>query len=153
MKHRKATLLLASLAFCLSGAFSEGIGDTDNWYELDNLSTIAAGSMVAVESGLLLIGMNIPKRSDWSTFANNSMAITDVLMGSALVYYGFSGEDYSKNAIYYGIASLLLISHIYRDADYLNGKEHAFCANKALFAFNNIRMGLVGSSLLLTILY
>jgi hypothetical protein len=64
---------------------------------------------------------------------------------------GGLGPGVPGGALYYSAAVLLLLTHVFRDAELMAGWREPFAANPALIAFNNIRLALVGLSLGLTL--
>jgi hypothetical protein len=51
--------------------------------------------------------------------------------------------------VFYAVFALLLLTHVYREWEYLVGAPGAFCANLPLFVFNTIRLlGLVAAVVL-----
>lgn len=114
---------------------------------LQNSMICAAGGLIAVESTMLLIGMNIPEMSSWTNMKNTSFALTDILMGGLLIYFSLSGKDYSSNPWYYSSVGLLLLTHMYREAEYFRSISEPFIHNSPLFILNNVRLGLLGGSL------
>jgi len=113
------------------------------------ITTLAAGTLVAGESLLLLAGMNYPHVSSWSTPRNLLLAGSDIALGSLLVFQSLSSRNFSISPIFYISACILLATHGFREYEYFNNLENPFCTNRALFMMNNIKIGLIGSSLTL----
>jgi hypothetical protein len=148
---RKALFVFNLLCFVGFMSFCEDINTMRNWNDINNLATLAAGSLIVVESGLLLYGMNFPESSDWTGIKNNGLAISDIILGGTLIYYSFSQKTYSNDLLYYLVISSLLVTHGYRDLEYLGKTNNPFIANTPLFILNNVRIGLLGTSLAMNI--
>jgi hypothetical protein len=71
---------------------------------------------------------------------NTALIAVDVLGGAWLVYVALSGREGAVFEAFYVLAVTLLLTHTYREWEYLVGVEDAFCADGALFAFNNFRL-------------
>jgi hypothetical protein len=154
MNNGSAIMLIFVVLFAIvvvENEYSEEKHIMNNWSDINNLSTLAAGSLIVVESGLLLYGMNFPKTSEWTGLKNNGIAISDIILGGSLIYYSLSNRNYSNDVWYYVIISSLLVSHGYREYEYIKGTPNSFTANTPLFILNNVRIGLIGASLGLNI--
>jgi hypothetical protein len=83
------------------------------------------------------------------------LALSDVVLGSVLIGLAVFDLRPQESLWYYGVSTVLILTHIWRTVDYLGPRENAFCANTPLFVLNNIRLGLtaggLGFSLLLKI--
>jgi hypothetical protein len=123
----------------------------DNQYPAARISTIAAGTIIAGESVLLLAGMNYPSVSSWSTKRNIFFASSDIILGSVLVVMSIINRHFNESPLFYVSSIVLLSTHGFREFEYLNQNENAFCANRALFIMNNVRIGLIGGSLTLAV--
>ena len=122
-----------------------------NLSKAQDITQICAGGLIVVESSLLLFGMNYPSASDWSTPKNIAFSISDILLGSSLIYYSLAKNDVPKGLVYitYG---LLLATHVYRDFELMPSlSTDRFCKNTPLYVFNNLRIGLLSSGLGLSI--
>jgi hypothetical protein len=96
------------------------------------------GAIVAVESLALLLGTHlIAYRAEWAVPKNSALIAADVLGGAWLVYEGARG---AVSGAFYVVAVTLLLTHAYREWEYLAGMAGAFCANRTFFAFDTVRM-------------
>ena len=121
-----------------------------NLYQIKNAAQLCAGGLIAIESSLLLFGMNYPSVSDWSSTKNVAFAVSDVILGSSLIYYSLSKIDIPKSLIYLTY-SLLFSTHIYRNFELIPIlSENKFCHNTPLYILNNVRIGLLATGLGLT---
>lgn len=119
--------------------------------QIQNINQICAGGLIAVESSLLLFGMNYPAVTDWSSVKNISFALSDIVLGSSLIFYSLSEKTLPPSILYltYG---LLLSTHIYRSFEIVPIlSENKFCHNTPLYILNNIRIGLLATGLGLTV--
>lgn len=144
MKRSHITIFLFFLVLC--GITAEE-NNSMNRSIIQNGLTLAAGGLIAVESSLLLIGMNLPEISSWTNARNTTMALSDILLGGLLIYFSLSGRDYDNNPWYYVSMGLLLVTHFYRDAECFSTINDPFIHNRPLFILNNVRLGLLGGSL------
>ena len=104
------------------------------------------GGLAAGEALLLLIGMNVPQPSDWSTPSNIALAIGDVAVGGALVALVATRSDAPNTPLFYVLTSLLIVTHTYRSVEYFLDVAQPFAANVPLFAVNNVKLvGAVGA--------
>ncbi len=147
MKKPILFLVLSILLINISFAGEE----TDmNLVKIQNITQICAGGLIAVESLLLLFGMNYPTISNWSSVKNITFAVSDVILGSSLIYYSLSKNDIPISLIYltYG---LLFSTHIYRNFELIPIlSDNKFCHNTPLYILNNVRIGLLATGLGLT---
>lgn len=123
--------------------------------KLNTVVQICTGSLIAIESSLLLFGMNYPAATDWSSAKNISFAVSDILLGSFLIYGSVTGKEIPASLIFatYG---LLLSTHVFRDIEpFTKYAENRFCHNTPLYVLNNIRIGLLtaGVGLSFTVRY
>jgi hypothetical protein len=107
---------------------------------VNRITLLSTSSVIAGESLLLLIGMNIPSQSEWVSAKNVSFAISDILLGGYLIYTALFQQNLQNSPLYYSLSSLLLLTHGYRDYEYLTNTSNSYCANKPLFILNNVRM-------------
>jgi hypothetical protein len=114
---------------------------TEQWSSVLLFST---GSLIAVESALLLFGMNYPKVSPWSTPFNIGFAFTDIAAGSWMIYSSiqlFHGNVLQRGSWFWILFPAMILSHIARDVEYLwMGHGAMFLQNSPLFLLNNIRI-------------
>ena len=105
----------------------------------------ATGSLIMVESALLLAGMNLPAPGSWSHPVNLTLGTTDVLMGAGLIAYALYSGDPGQSPLYWTLIGLLTATHLYRDYQYAAVPD-PFCFNTPLLVLNNIRLGLLAAS-------
>jgi len=147
----KKCILIVVLMFSLLFEIIAEEKKTMNSTIIQNGLTFTAGGLIAVESTLLLIGMNIPEISPWTNIKNTPLALSDILLGGLLIYFSLSGNEYHSNPWYYFSIGLLMATHLYRDAEFFSSINEPFIHNKPLFILNNVRLGLLGGSLGLSI--
>jgi len=102
------------------------------------------GAVTAGEALALLIGMNLTDQSGWATIKNNGLALVDLVTGVALVYFLFTQKDLGGSPVLYVLLVVILISHGYREWEYVTDQPVKFCANAPLFVMNSVK--LVGSA-------
>ncbi|MBN1260849.1 MAG: hypothetical protein JXB35_09230 [Anaerolineae bacterium] len=107
------------------------------------------GALIAFESLALLIGMHgVIKTSPWLTLKNELFAISDVVLGAALIVLALNGAE-ARSGLLLGLLVSGLVSHGYRAWSYLAGIESRFIFNLPLFILNALRIiGLATSGIL-----
>lgn len=148
VRNISVATVLCAIAFA---AFADTRVAAVGLHRLDDIATLCAGGLVLAESALLLLGMNIPTASPWSTPRNLLLASTDIALGGVLAYYALSGCTSQGDWLYYAAAGLLVLTHLYREAEFIAGWKDPFAGSAALFVFNNVRLALVGLSIGLTL--
>jgi hypothetical protein len=100
------------------------------------------GSVVAGEALVLLVGMHILSKgpNPWITFKNDLLLAIDILTGLSLVYLVLSKLDFSLSVWFWPLAILILLTHSYREWEYLAHMTNAFCANLPLFVVNTLKL-------------
>ena len=123
------------------------IGKVNYWL------TFLLGAIVAGEALALLIGMNLTGQSEWARIKNNGLALVDLVTGAALVYLLFTQRDLDGFPMFYVLLFVILISHGYREWEYVTDQPVKFCENAPLFVMNNVKLvgavGVLGLSLLM----
>ena len=116
------------------------------WIEQVNHGLIfCLGAVVAGEALALLIGMNLTDQSEWAKIKNNGLALIDLVTGAALVYLSFTRGDLGGFPMFYVLLAVILISHGYREWEYVVNQPNKFCANVPLFVVNSVKLvGAVG---------
>ena len=110
--------------------------------------TLVTGLFIAGEALALLIGMHFSSEGDntWITFKNDLFLVLDIVVGLGLVYLALAPRGAAWPYALYFLAGLALLTHGYREWEYLAGADNAFCANTPLFVVNNLKLfGLVAS--------
>ena len=115
--------------------------------ELDFLEiiTLLTGAFIAGEALALTMGMYFMGSSQTSWISRNTLfLVLDVVVGFGLIYLAFATSDVDTWMIFYLLSVMALITHGYREWEYLADVEHKFCFNMPLFVVNNIKLiGLV----------
>ncbi len=108
------------------------------------------GAVVAGEALALLIGMNASS-SEWARLKNNGLALLDLVTGAVLIYLLFARGDLDALLVFYVLLSVILISHGYREWEYVANRPNKFCENAPLFVVNGVKLvgavGVLGISL------
>jgi hypothetical protein len=103
--------------------------------------TLLTGAVVAGESLALFLGTHVIARSvEWAVRKNTALIALDVIGGAALIWMALQNRSGAVSPIFYLLAALLIVTHGYRVWEVLTDVERAFCANPALFWFNNVRL-------------
>jgi hypothetical protein len=122
-KHSQLIVLTFLLLFIVGAVYGENTMldfNTDLSMESwQRLTLFSSGALIAGESLLLLIGMNLPEPSPWSTPLNLSLALSDVVLGSVLIGLAVFDLRPQESLWYYGVSTVLILTHIWRTVDYL----------------------------------
>jgi hypothetical protein len=117
---------------------------------LTDLLLILSGLLVFGEALALLTGMFVVQKgaSPWLTASNRMFLLIDLSAGMCMLLAGL--HILSISAGYWMLVVLLasIASHIYRDWEFLQGAPNAFCGNRNLFLFNNLKLVILVISLL-----
>jgi len=117
------------------------------------------GLIIAGESIALLVGMHLLSNGNnpWISAKNVFFAITDIITGSIFLCLAVTNTVFYVNDMnlestsYYQtgpiisfiIALFSLITHSYREFEFFGQDEGKFLTNSALFAMNNVKLGLL----------
>jgi len=111
-----------------------------------NMVTLVTGLFIAGEALALLVGKHSSSQGDdsWISVKNNVFLALDILAGLGLVYLALAQRGAAWTYAFYFLTGLALLTHAYREWEYLAGTDNAFCANTPLFVVNNLKLvGLV----------
>ena len=98
------------------------------------------GAIIAIESLAMLVGARIVLVGQaWCTWANRVLAALDIAGAIWLVALALRGGWVGRSSSVIP-ALLLLVTHAYREWEYLVGATSASYANLPLFVFNNLRL-------------
>jgi len=116
-----------------------------------------SGILISGESAILLLGMNLPQPSPWSTPVNLALAAADIALGAFLAVVALRLRPAGISllpSLRLAVAAALLVllaSHAWREWVYLARPDRSnFLANAALSLMNRARMALIVASLVLT---
>jgi hypothetical protein len=115
------------------------------------LVTLLAGLVIAGEALALLLGMHFLSEGDngWLSVKNDLFLVLDILAGLGLVYLALAHRGAAWPYAFYIVVGLALLTHGFREWEYLAGAANPFCANCPLFAVNNLKLlGLLASAVL-----
>jgi hypothetical protein len=100
---------------------------------------VLAGLVIAGEAAALLTGMHLFVRptSPWLTPKNNALAVLDVITGAIIVALAITGKT---PGLFYATAALTLLTHAFRDWEYLASAGSPFAFNLPLFVVNNLKL-------------
>jgi hypothetical protein len=140
-------LLLVLFPKTYGGEAKMQIFNSNTTDTINRITLLSTSAIIVGESLLLSAGMNIPGPSEWSTFKNMGFAVSDIIIGGILIYLSLFEPKMENSTAYYLLTSALLVSHGFREYEYLAGQNNAFCANTPLFVLNNVRLAGLGTSL------
>ena len=99
------------------------------------------GLVIVGEALALLVGMHIlsERVNPWISFKNDLLLAFDFFSGAALVFLSLRNSD-PGGLIFWIAAGLALVTHAYRDWEYLIQAANLFCLNLPLFVVNNFKL-------------
>jgi hypothetical protein len=98
------------------------------------------GALVALESTALLVGIFfVQGPNPWCSAENLTLVASDILVGAWLIRVA-TRRRLPRPSRLLAPSLVLAATHAYRDWAYLVDAPNAFCANTALFVFNNLRL-------------
>jgi hypothetical protein len=113
---------------------------------LFKIVTLMTGLAIAGEALALLVGMHFLSEghNPWISFKNDLLLVLDIVAGLGLVYLALAHRGPGWSYALYSLAGLALLTHGYREWEYLAGGGNPFCANAPLFIVNTLKLvGLV----------
>jgi hypothetical protein len=85
----------------------------------------------------------------WLSAKNDLFLVLDIVSGLGLVTLALAGRGPAWPYGFCALIALALLSHGYREWEYLAGAANSFCANVPLFVVNNLKLvGLLVSAIL-----
>jgi hypothetical protein len=114
-------------------------------------TAVVTGLAIAGEAVALLIGMHFLSEAEnpWITLKNDLFLALDVGVGLGLVYLALAHRGVAWSYILYVLVGFGLLTHGYREWEYLAGAGNAFCANPPLFAVNTLKLAGLVTTLIL----
>jgi hypothetical protein len=110
------------------------------------ITTLLTGLVIAGEALALLVGMHFLSEgpNPWVSFKNDLFLVLDIVAGLGLVYLALAHRGPGWPYGLFTLAGLALLTHGYREWEYLAGAGNPFCANAPLFIVNTVKLvGLV----------
>ncbi len=106
------------------------------------ITTLLTGALVAGEALALLVGMHLLNEGDhaWVSVKNDLFLVFDIVIGLSLVYLALAQRGAAWPYAFYIVAGLALLTHGYREWEYLAGAANPFCANVPLFVANRLKL-------------
>lgn len=93
------------------------------------------------EAVALVIGVHVMRRGrSWRSIKNDVLLISDVAAGTAVLCLAIIDANVYRSIPFYVFTTLLLITHAYRQREYLVEANNPFCDNKPLLIVNNIKL-------------
>ena len=101
--------------------------------------TILLGILLVGEAAALLVGTRIlgKSRSPWISYKNSLFLLLDIISGTMVL---LSLLFKFPEIIFWIIFSLVVLSHAFREYEYLSLQKQLFCSNLPLFIVNNVKM-------------
>jgi hypothetical protein len=109
------------------------------------IATLLTGAVIAGEALTLTVGTYFVANSKDPWVSRNTLfLVLDLATGLGLIYLGLAKRDIDTVTLFYVVTIINLITHGYREWEYLANIDYKFCFNKPLFVVNNLKlMGLV----------
>lgn len=105
--------------------------------------TAAVTDVVILGEALaLIVGIGLLSRGQnpWLAWRNVLLLGLDVVAGAVLMWAVFRSGGDAQQVGLYGAIAILLLSHGYREWEYLVGVPNRVCFNLPLFAVNNAKL-------------
>jgi hypothetical protein len=118
---------------------------------LFTITTLLTGLVIAGEAVALLVGMHFLSEVDnpWVSLKNDRFLVLDIAVGLGLVYLALAHRGAAWPYAFYSMVGLGLLTHGYREWEYLAGAGKPFCANAPLFIVNTLKLVGLASVLVL----
>ena len=106
------------------------------------MTALLTGMVVAGEALALLVGMHLLSKGDnsWISAKNDLFLALDIVAGLGLVYLALAHRGSAWPYALYSLVGLALLTHGYREWEYLARAGNPFCANAPLFVLNNLKL-------------
>jgi hypothetical protein len=98
---------------------------------------IMVGEAVALLIGTLQSGGDT---SGWLSLKNGLLLQVDIITGVALILIALLVKDYLGSPIFYAVMVAAVVTHVFRDWEYVNGGRNMFLASRGLFVVNNVKL-------------
>ncbi len=123
------------------------------------MTLLLTGTVMAGEALALLVGMHVLSEGDnaWLSAKNDLFLALDLVAGMGLLYLALVQRGAAWPYAFYSVVGLALLTHGYREWEYLAGAANPFCANVPLFVVNNLKLlclaacAILGASLALAV--
>jgi hypothetical protein len=101
--------------------------------------TILLGLLLVGEALALFVGMCVLSKggNPWNTYKNFIFLFLDILCGTILL---LSVLLKFPEVIFWIVFILVVLSHAFREYEYLSLQEQPFCNNLLLFMVNNVKI-------------
>ena len=101
------------------------------------IALLVFGEALALWAGMYLLS---PSDNPWKTSRNTNLLLVDSFAGFSLLLFPFAGVGFLTLPLAGGMQIILILTHAYRLWEYIREHENCFCANRALFWFNNLKL-------------
>lgn len=105
-------------------------------------ATLLTGLVTAGEALALLVGMHLLSEGgkSWTSAKNNLFLTLDIVAGLGLICLALAHQGTAWSYALYSLVGLALLTHGYREWEYLAVASNPFCANTPLFAVNSLKL-------------
>ena len=76
----------------------------------------------------------------WLTLKNGLLLQVDIITGVGLILVALLVKGFLDSPIFYAVMVVAVVTHVFRDWEYVNGVQNMFLANPGLFVVNNVRL-------------
>ncbi len=106
------------------------------------IMTILTGAFISGEALALTAGVHLfgDPANLWITPTNNIMLIADVITGAGLIYVGITADSNFNSVMFWIFTGVAILTHGFREWEYIADIENKFCGNLPLFIMNNIKL-------------
>jgi hypothetical protein len=106
------------------------------------ITALLTGLVVAGEALALLVGMHFLSEgyNPWISLKNDLFLALDIVTGLALVFLALVDRGATWHYALYSLVGLTLLTHGYREWEYLASAGNPFCANAPLFVVNTLKL-------------
>jgi hypothetical protein len=106
------------------------------------VTALLTGVVTAGEALALLIGMRVLSQpgNPWISAKNDLLLALDILVGLGLIWLAWRGPSALGSALFWLVTAAGLLSHGFRDWEYLITAANRFLANGPLFVVNNLKL-------------
>ncbi|MFP4458204.1 MAG: hypothetical protein ACLFSQ_01305 [Candidatus Zixiibacteriota bacterium] len=119
--------------------YLEKLAATETFHRKETFlqGALIAGEAIALSLGKVFISDGT---GDWLDPKNSALLVSDVFVGSGLVYLSFQDSKLHANKWYWITTIVSFATHFFRQYEYKLDGENAFCSNEGLYALNYIKL-------------
>jgi hypothetical protein len=104
--------------------------------------TALTGLLMVGEAVALLLGalQTTGDSGGWLSLKNGLLLQVDIITGVGLILIALLVKDFLDSPIFYVVMVVAVMTHVFRDWEYVNGVQNMFLANLNLLILNNVRL-------------